>query len=73
MSADRSASPKASSAPLLVLLGLVVAALAWTLPANLKSVSPALLREAGAGTPSVAGFGRQLVESEKIQLAPPQW
>ena len=66
MSADRSASPKASSAPLLVLLGLVVATLAWTLPANLKSVSPALLREAGAGTPSVAGFGRQQVESEKI-------
>jgi len=33
---------------------------------NLKSLSPALLREAGAGTPSLAVFGRQLVDSEKI-------
>ncbi len=51
---------------LLVVAGLVVALAAWSLPANLKSISPALLREAGAGTPSLAHFGRQLVESEKI-------
>lgn len=56
-------------ATLLVLAGLAVAALAWTLPVNLKSVSPALLREAGADTPSLAIFGRQLVDSEKIGSA----
>jgi hypothetical protein len=53
-------------APLLVGIGLLVAAAAWTLPVNLKSVSPALLREAGSDTPSLAVFGRQLVDSEKI-------
>ena len=39
---------------------------AWALPVNLKSVSPALLRAAGAGTPSVAAFGRDLMENEKL-------
>lgn len=53
-------------APVLVLIGLAVAVAAWTLPVNIKSVSPALLREAGADTPSLAVFGRQLVDSEKI-------
>ena len=66
MSVSHSSPAKPLMAPLFVLIGLAVAVLAWTLPANLKSVSPALLREAGAGTPSLAGFGRQLVESEKI-------
>lgn len=46
--------------------GLVLIGAAWMLPVNLKSVSPALLKAAGAGTPSLAEFGRQLVESEKI-------
>ncbi|HZP61128.1 MAG TPA: hypothetical protein VFB27_12460 [Opitutaceae bacterium] len=49
--------------------GLLLIAIAWLLPVNLKSVSPALLRTAGAGTPSVAEYGRQLVESEKIGAA----
>ena len=40
--------------------------LAWLLPVSLKSVSRALLRSAGEGTPSVAAFGRDLVGSEKI-------
>jgi hypothetical protein len=53
-------------APILVLAGLGLAVAAWTLPVNLKSVSPALLREAGEDTPSLAKFGRNLVESEKI-------
>ena len=66
MSAAHHSHSKPLLAPLVVLSGLAVAALAWTLPANLKSVSPALLREAGVGTPSLAGFGRQLVDSEKI-------
>jgi hypothetical protein len=46
--------------------GVLVAVLAWMLPANFGSVSPALLEVAGSGTPTVAQFGRQLVESEKI-------
>jgi hypothetical protein len=55
-----------AAAPALVLAGVVVAALAWMLPVSLKSVSKGLLRSAGAGTPSVAAFGRDLVDSEKI-------
>jgi hypothetical protein len=46
--------------------GLALAVVAWMLPVNLKSVTPALLRAAGAGTPSLVEYGRQLVESEKI-------
>jgi len=45
-------------------VGLLLAA--WSLPVNLKSITPALLRAAGVGTPSVAQLGRQLVQSEKI-------
>ncbi len=54
------------AAPLSVILGLVLAAGAWLLPVNLKSVTPALLEAAGKNTPSVVGLGRQLVEAEKI-------
>lgn len=36
------------------------------LPINLKSVSPALLRAAGAQTRSLGAFGRDLVDAEKI-------
>jgi hypothetical protein len=53
-------------AVLLAAFGLAVAAASWLLPVNLKSVSPALLRAGGEGTLTLAGFGRQLVESEKI-------
>ena len=66
MSASTVNAKKTLAAPLLVLVGLALAVAAWTLPVNLKSVSPALLREAGADTPSLAIFGRQLVDSEKI-------
>lgn len=52
--------------PVLVVTGLAVAALAWMMPANLKSVSPALLRAAGAGTPTLGAYGRDLVDVEKI-------
>jgi hypothetical protein len=54
------------SAPALVLAGAIVAVLAWLLPVSLKSVSKGLLRSAGEGTSSVAAFGRDLVDSEKI-------
>ncbi len=50
----------------LVLAGLALGVVAWLLPVNIKSVSPALLRAAGAQTRSLAAFGRDLVDSEKI-------
>jgi hypothetical protein len=49
-----------------VFAGAAVAVLAWLLPVSLKSVSRGLLRSAGEGTPTVAAFGRDLVDSEKI-------
>jgi hypothetical protein len=49
-----------------VAAGLLLAAMAWVLPVNLKSVTPALLAEAGRGTRSLTELGHQLVESEKI-------
>ncbi|MFZ1054535.1 MAG: hypothetical protein WAN79_02585 [Opitutaceae bacterium] len=65
-----SPSPEARTTPpaaaALVFAGVLVTALAWLLPVSLKSVSKALLRSAGEGTPSVAAFGRDLVDSEKI-------
>lgn len=54
------------AAPVLVLLGLLVGVGAWMLPVNLKSVSPALLRAAGEGTPTLGAYGRDLVDVEKI-------
>ena len=39
---------------------------AWLLPVSLKSVSRGLLRSAGEGTSTVAAYGRDLVDSEKI-------
>ncbi len=50
----------------LVLGGLVVAFAAWSIPANLKSTNPALLRAAGKDTATLGGFGRDLVDLEKI-------
>lgn len=50
----------------LVLLGLAVVFAAWSVPANLKSTNPALLRAAGVDTPTLGGFGRDLVDLEKI-------
>jgi hypothetical protein len=66
MSASTGYVKKSKAGPVLVVAGLALAFLAWSLPVNLKSVSPALLHEAGVDTPSLAVFGRQLVESEKI-------
>jgi hypothetical protein len=66
MSLSQEARRTPPSAPALVFAGAVVAVIAWLLPVSLKSVSKGLLRSAGAGTPSVAAFGRDLVASEKI-------
>jgi hypothetical protein len=51
---------------MLVILGFVVGIGAWMLPVNLKSLSPALLRAAGSGTPTLGAYGRDLVDVEKI-------
>ncbi|MCF7688614.1 MAG: hypothetical protein K9M98_00960 [Cephaloticoccus sp.] len=59
-------TPSPLTAFAIILAGVGVALLAWLLPVNLKSLSPALLRAAGAGTPSVAALGQQLVATEKI-------
>jgi hypothetical protein len=57
-------SPPATSLALVV-AGVVLLVGSWTLPVNLKSLSPVLLHEAGRGTPSLTDLGMQLVESEK--------
>lgn len=46
-------------------LGAGLLLLAWLLPVNVKSLNPALLREAGRNTTTVAGFGRNLLELDK--------
>src|SRR5690606_16595904 len=66
VSTSNKRSVAAFSAPVLVLLGLAIAVGAWLLPVNLKSMSPSLLRAAGEGTPSLAAYGRDLVDVEKI-------
>ena len=69
MSATAHTGKTSASAPLWVATGVAVAILAWLLPVNLRSVSPALLRAAGEDTPSLAAFGQQLVDSEKLGSA----
>jgi hypothetical protein len=66
MSASDPSSKAPPAAALLVAAGLALSAAAWLLPVNLKSVSPTLLKAGGSGTPSLADFGRKLVESEKM-------
>ncbi len=48
-----------------VLLGGGLLLAAWLLPANVKSLNPALLREAGRGTPGATRLARDLVELDK--------
>src|SRR5262245_18825832 len=66
VSSSNNRSLSAFTAPALVIVGLAIAVGAWLLPVNLKSVSPALLRAAGAGTPTLGAYGRDLVDVEKI-------
>ncbi|HEY9154800.1 MAG TPA: hypothetical protein VIM69_06705 [Opitutaceae bacterium] len=47
-------------------VGVAVICLAWLTPVHLKAISEPVLERAGAGTPSVAGFGEQLLDSEKL-------
>ena len=46
-------------------LGAGLLVLAWLLPVNVKSLNPALLREAGRDTPTAARFGRDLLQLDK--------
>ncbi len=46
-------------------LGLGLLLVAWLLPVNVKSLNTALLREAGRDTPTVAAFGRELLQLDK--------
>jgi len=48
-----------------LVLGFGLLATAWLLPVNVKSLNTALLREAGRDTPSVAQFGRELLDLDK--------
>jgi len=66
MTLPHEANRTSPAAPALVLAGIIIAVVAWLLPVSLKSVSKGLLRSAGDSTPSVAGYGRDLVDSEKI-------
>jgi hypothetical protein len=59
------AGVRSASWPIWLGLGLGLLGLAWLLPVNVKSLNTALLREAGRGTPTVAGFGRELLELDK--------
>jgi len=46
-------------------LGAGLLLVAWLLPVNVKSLNPALLREAGRDTSTLAGFGRDLLDLDK--------
>lgn len=59
-------SSAAALAPVSVMIGVLLAIAAWMLPVNFTSVSPALLRVAGTGTPSLGAYGRDLIDLEKI-------
>ena len=66
MSTTASASGARSSLWQLWLgLGIGLLLLAWLLPVNVKSLNTALLREAGRDTPSVAAFGREMLDLDK--------
>ncbi len=49
-----------------ITIGALMLAIAWTIPINLRSLTPAILKEAGRSTPSVGKFGRQILDSEKL-------
>ena len=65
MSSPDHAASRAALWQLWLGLGVGLLVLAWLLPVNVKSLNPALLRQAGRDTPSVAGFGRELLELDK--------
>jgi hypothetical protein len=71
MTMSVSGSPRKNMpmAALWLTIGVAMLVGAWLIPVNLKSVTPALMREAGRSSPSVAAFGQQLLDSEKLGSA----
>ena len=49
----------------LIVAGAALVAAGWLLPVQVKSLSPLLLREAGAGTPGLVDLGQRLRTSDK--------
>lgn len=62
-----SSRPTVSTAAVLFWMaaGFVLLAAAWVIPVNLKSITPALLKEAGGSTLTPARLGKQLLDREK--------
>lgn len=65
MSSPLPARPRSALGLVGWLLGVGLLALAWLLPANLQSLDPALLREAGRGTPGASRLARDLIALDK--------
>ncbi|AHF91417.1 hypothetical protein OPIT5_15510 [Opitutaceae bacterium TAV5] len=60
--------PAASRWPAVVLWalpGIVFALVAWALPVHIKSVTPALLRQAGEGTLAASALGQRLLDGNR--------
>jgi hypothetical protein len=56
---------RSAGALAILLLGAALVAGAWLLPVQIRSLSPLLLREAGAGSVSLVESGERLLESER--------
>lgn len=69
MSVSGTQSKNLPAAVVWLTLGLVLLAGAWLVPVNLKSVTPALMREAGRRSASVGAYGQQLLDAEKLGAA----
>ncbi len=69
MSVSGTQSKNLPAAVVWLTLGLVLLAGAWLVPVNLKSVTPALMREAGRRSGSVGAYGQQLLDAEKLGAA----
>lgn len=46
--------------------GVLLLVGAWMVPVNIGSITPSVLKQAGRETPSVAVFGKQILDSEKL-------
>lgn len=65
-SAPLPSPPRAGLQPLwLLLAGAVLVAAGWLLPVQVKALSPLLLKEAGAGTPTLLDLARKLRDTDK--------
>ncbi|MFH1497236.1 MAG: hypothetical protein ABII82_05350 [Verrucomicrobiota bacterium] len=65
MTATRRPSSDRRATLLLAVAGLALVLVAWALPVHLTSVTPAILKQAGAGSPGAAQIGLDLLAAEK--------